>query len=197
MTIRLTPTQSRLAALALLLLVIGLAIAIIALPTLKLHQHYDDAIDSLRDRLVRYRRVSAMRPAIEQITMEIGKRNPQRYYWKGTTPTLVAADMQGFVTRLIGTNSGKIVSSQPLPFKDEGKASAPAKIGVSVQMTASVVPLQLILYGIESGEPYLFVDQLAVRSNQGRAYKAIPGAQPEFSVQLTVHGYGSPGALRP
>lgn len=196
MKLILSRTQSRLAALAVLLLAIVLVVVSVALPTLRLHRHYDDAIDSLSDRLSRYQRIAAMRPAIEQIAREVEKRDAQKYYWRGNTPALVAADMQGVVTRIVGDNDGKIVSSQPLPVKDDGKSSAPPTTSLSIQMVASIVPLQLILHAIESHEPYLYVDQLSVRSNQGRTYKPIPGSQPEFTIQFTVRGYSMPGAPR-
>jgi general secretion pathway protein M len=196
MKIVLSRTQSRLAALTVLLLAIVLVVTSVALPTLRLHRHYDDALDSLSDRLSRYQRVAAMRPVIEQTAKEVEKRDARKYYWKGNTPALVAAEMQSVVTRIVSDNNGKILSSQPLPVKDDGKPSAHPTTSLSVQMTASIVPLQLILHAIESHEPYLYVDQLSVRSNQGRTYKPVPGNQPEFVIQFTVHGYSMPGAPR-
>lgn len=194
MTIKLSPLQNRLAALGLLLLLIALLIAALAWPTWLLHKRYDAAIEESIDRLARYRRVAAMRPDIEQAIAAVNAREAPKYYWKGNTPALVAADIQGTVTRIIESNNARIFSSQTVSSPDDGKTPGPAKATISVQMTASIVPLQLILHAIESNEPYLFIDQLSVRANQGRTYKAMPGMQPEFVVQLTVRGYSRPGA---
>jgi hypothetical protein len=125
-----------------------------------------------------------------------GRRSPQQYYWKGNTPALVASDIQGTVTRIIEANNAKIFSSQTLASPDDGKSTGPAKVSISVQLSAAIVPLQLILHAIEANQPYLFIDQLTVRSNSGRTYKPIPGVQPEYVVQLTVRGYSFPGTAK-
>lgn len=193
---QLTRMQSRLAALGLLLLLIAVLVAALAWPTWLLHKHYDNAIEESVDRLARYRRVAAMRPGIEQALSAVNAREARKYYWKGNTPALVAAEIQGTVTKIIESNNARIFSSQTLSSPDDGKTTGPAKATISVQITAAIVPLQLILHAIESNEPYLFIDQLSVRANQGRGYKATPGIQPEFVVQLTVRGYSHPGAPR-
>jgi general secretion pathway protein M len=135
-----------------------------------------------------------MRPAIEEAIAEVDKRDARkRDYWKGSTPALAAAEIQAAVNKIIETNNARVFSSQTLPVRNDGKAVAgPAKVSISVQMTASIVPLQLVLHAIETQQPYLFVDQLSVRSNQGRTYKAAPGQVPEYVIQLTVRGYYLP-----
>jgi hypothetical protein len=49
--------------------------------------------------------------------------------------------------------------------------------------------LQQILLGIESRVPFLFIDHLAIRAGQGRLYRPQPGVDPEFGLQMTLHGY--------
>ena len=58
-------------------------------------------------------------------------------------------------------------------------------------MQANVTPLALqqILLGIESRVPFLFIDNLAIRAGQGRLYRPQPGVDPEFGLQMTLHGY--------
>ena len=199
MNIQLSPAQSRLAALALLLVVVVTLVAALAWPTWLLNKRYDTAMEDSVDRVGRYRRIVAMRPAIEEAIAAVSKREARKqYYWKGSTPALAAAEMQGTVTKIIEANNARVFSSQTLPVQNEPKATPgdPTKVSISIQMTASIVPLQLILHSIETNQPYLFVDQLSVRSNQGRTYKPIPGLQPEFSIQLTVRGYYLPEAPR-
>ncbi len=198
MNIQLNRTQSRIAALALLLAFSAAIVASLAWPTWSLNKRYDSSIEDSVDRLQRYRRIVTMRPAIEAAIAEVDKRDARKhYYWKGSTPALAAAEIQGAVNRIIEANNARVFSSQTLPVQNDGKAAAgPAKVSISVQMTASTVPLQLVLHAIEAQQPYLFVDQLTVRSNQGRTYKAAPGQVPEYVVQLTVRGYYLPEGPR-
>jgi general secretion pathway protein M len=186
---RLTPPQSRYAALALLLLVAAVIMTAIAWPTWWLHGHYDAFLEDYTDRLARYRRVVALRPRVEQAISAAEKSDGRRYYLKGPSTTLAAAELQGMVTKIVDTHKGRVISSQVLPSKDEGKAGGASKVTISINLTASVIPLQMIVHTVESQEPYLFIDQLTVRANQGRGYKAAPGVQPEFGVQMTMHGY--------
>lgn len=197
MKIRLTPKQSRALALSLLLLVVLTAVAAVALPTWLLHKRYDSYLEDYTDRLQRYRRVEALRPGIEEAMKAVEARAGRRYYLKAASPALSAAELQGLVTKIIETNNGKIASSQALPAKDDGKAAEPVKIAISVQMSASITSLLGILHSLETSQPYLFVDQLTVSANQGRAYRPIPGVEPEYVVQLTVSGFALAGGGKP
>jgi len=188
------PRWHRWLALGLLLALIALVTLALALPAWRLHRHYDEAIEQSTDMLLRYRRVAALRPSIDEAIASVEKSSTQRFFWKGSTPALVAADIQGEVTRIVESSGARIFSSYMLPASEDGKASGPTKTSISVQMTASIVPLQLILHSLESHEPYLFIDQISIRNNQGRSYRPMPGIQPEFVVQLTARGYTTPPA---
>jgi general secretion pathway protein M len=197
MTLALSPGQRRAAAVALLLASIVLVVAAVAWPVWRLHGHYDEVIGESTDRLVRYQRIAALRPAIEQSIAAVEQRGAKQHFWKGSTPALASAEIQGAVTKIIETHQGRIFSSQTVSGPEDAKAAGPAKVSISIQLTAAIVPLQLILHAIESHQPYLFIDQLSIRANQGRGFKPAPGAQPEFVVQLTVRGYAQPGAVKP
>jgi general secretion pathway protein M len=194
---RLSPAQSRAAALLLLLLVVSAAVAAIALPAWLLQQRYDSYLEDYTDRLARYRRVAALRPAIEKEVKAVETRAGRQYYLKGASPASAAAELQQLVTGIIETNKGRITGSQALPAKEDGKTSGPAKATISVQMNASIIPLLGILHTLETTRPYLFVDQLSVRANQGRTYRPVVGVEPEYAVQFRVSGYALAGGGKP
>ena len=197
MKIHLAPRQSRALAVSLLLLVISVVVAGIALPVWLLNKHYDSYLEDYTDRLQRYRRVVALRPAIEDAMKTVEARAGRQYYLKSASPALSAAELQGLVTRIIETHQGKIAASRALPPNEDGKAAEPVKVAISVQMSASIVQLRLILHALETNQPYLFVDQLTVQANQGRGYKPVPGVEPEYMVSLTVFGYAPAGSSKP
>lgn len=197
MKIKMSSAQSRTVALILLVTLIALVVVGFAWPTWWLNRRYDTIIEDSLDRLSRYRRIASIRPALEESLAEVEKGDARRYYWKGSTTALVAADIQGAVTKIVAANQGKISASQILPIQEDSKASGPQAISVSIQMTASIISLQLVLHAIESYTPYLFVDRLFIQGHQGRGYKPIPGIQPEFVIQFTVRGYSFPGMQKP
>ena len=199
MRIAIPPAQSRYLALALFVLAVALAATAIAIPTWRLHQHYDQHIEDYSDQLLRYRRVAALRPHLEEAIAVAERDDIHKYYLKATTATLAAAELQGLLTRIVESRQGRISSSQMLANKDDSNASAsnPVKVSMTIQLTAATVPLQLILHAIETSEPYLLVDQLTVRAAQGRGYKPVPGVQPEFNVQITVSAYALPAGGQP
>jgi len=187
-TMELSAKQRPLVALLLLVLAVGAVVALVAWPVRLLHAHYDRHIEEYSDRLARYRRIAALQPDIETAIAAVEKRDSRKFFLKATSPTLAAAELQGLVTKIIESHDGKILSSQSIPNKDDAK-TATGRIAMSINLGASIVSLQLILRQIEVSEPYLFIDQLTIRANQGRAYRPVPGVQPEFSVQMTVSAY--------
>ena len=111
----LTPTQSRYAALVLLLAVLSLVVVAIAWPVLRLHQHYDEHIEEYSDHLSRFRRVAALRPDIESAVAAVTRQDGHKFYLQATTSTLAAAELQNQVTKIIESQQGRIISSQSLP----------------------------------------------------------------------------------
>jgi general secretion pathway protein M len=193
MNLALSPFQSRFAAFALMLFTLATLTAAIAFPTLWLHKRYDTYLEDYSDQLLRYRRVDSLRPRIQEALNDVEKLDARKLYLKSSSPSLAAAELQDLATRIIDAHKGRIVSSQIQSAKDaakeDSKAKVPLKVTISVQMNTSMVPLQLILHAVESNEPYLFIDQLTIRANQGRGFRAVPGVQPEFGVQMSISGY--------
>lgn len=186
LNLQLTPGQRRSLALLLLLLLTGLVVALFAVPTLWLHRHYDDAIEDYADKLVRYRRFAEQAPAIQAEIARIEALNPRKFYSKTNNPALAASEIQESLKQLVESRKGKLISLQVLPPKEEGKYR---RIAISIQASVSTLALQQILHGIETREPHLFIDTMSIRAGQGRQYRPMPGIEPEFGLQMTVHGY--------
>ena len=186
MIFKLTPAQRKALALLLLLIVIGLLIALVATPALMLHRNYDEAIESSTDKLIRYRRFSEQAPRIQEEIEKISALNAKKFFIKTSNPSLAASDIQDAVKQFIESRRGKFLSVQILPAKDEGKYR---KISLTVNANVTHLALQQILYAIESRDPMLFIDNLSIRAGQGRLYRPQPGIEPEFGLQMTLHGY--------
>ncbi len=186
MNFRLASTQSKIFAFGLFLLLLSALISAVVVPVWMLHNHYDQAITDYKDKVIRYRRFAEQAPLIKAEIDKVRALNSKKYFLKSNVSALAASEMQDFVKQLIESRRGKLQSVQILPPKDEGKYR---RIGLVLQANMTALALQQILYGIESREPSVFIDVMSVRAGQGRLYRPMPGVEPEFSLQLTVHGY--------
>jgi hypothetical protein len=184
---KLTPRQSRTAAVALLIASIVLALGLLLLPVVLLHKHYSDAISSLTDRLARYRKVAAQAPEYRAALDAMREKNGGSFFLKNKAPNLAGAELQELVRAAIEGNGGRITTSQNQSPKDEGRFK---QITVNVQLFATTPNLQKILNALETQQPYLVVENITLRPlNAFRGFKPGPGQEPEVNVQLDVAAF--------
>ena len=185
-----TPNQSKLAAVALLLLaVVGLA-ATIAVPWWFLNKHYEEAIEESVTRLERYARVIGTRDSLQRKAQEVHVLEAQNHYLKSASPALAASELQEQVKAVLEQYGGKLNSIQVLPHKDEGDLR---QIAVSLQLNAPIGGVKAILYALESARPYLFVQNFSVRVQNIGAPRSDGNSDPELFVQFDVIGYALRG----
>ena len=184
---KLPPARQRALAVALAVVAIVIVLSLLLVPLVLLHRHYDDTIAGLNERLERYRRVAAQAPEYRKALEAMRERDSRRFFLKNTAPNLAGAELQELVRSAIESNGGRITTSQNQAPRDEGRFR---QITVSVQFFASTPSLQKILYAIESGPPYLLVENMTLRPlNAFRGFKPAPGQEPEVNVQLDAAGY--------
>jgi hypothetical protein len=179
-----TPGQQRGTALAILVALVVAVLAVLLLPVLMLHRHYDDAIADTTDRVERMRRVAAQAPELRHALDLMKARDGRRFFLKNMAPNLAGAELQEMVKAAVENNGGRITTSQNTSARDDGRFK---QIGVNVQFFATTPALQKILAALESQQPYAIVDNITVRPlNAFRGFKPAAGAEPEVNVQLDV-----------
>ena len=184
---RLTPAQSRWVAVGLLVAAVAFAAGVLLLPVVLLHKHYDDAIESLVDRLERYRRVAAQAPEYATALESMREKDGRRFFLKNTAANLAGAELQEIVRAAIEGNGGRITTSQNPAPKGEGRFK---QIIVNMQFFANTPNLQKILHALEVQRPYLIVENITLRPlNAFRGFKPGPGQEPEVNVQLDVAAF--------
>jgi hypothetical protein len=183
----LSPARQRALALGLLAAAIVAVLAVILVPIVLLHRHYDTAIADASDKLRRYQRIAAQAPEFRTALAAMQKRDGRRFFLRNTATNLAGAELQELVKAAIEGNGGRITTSQNSSPRDDGRFR---EIGVNVQFFATTPELQKILLAIESHQPYLIVDNLTVRPlNAFRGFKPAAGQEPELNVQLDVGGW--------
>lgn len=184
------PEKRRKAALSFLALAVAVVLAIIAVPLWLSHRHYDEALDDIDRRLVRYERLAAARPELQQKLEAVRALGSRKYFLKASAASLSAAEIQERVRQFIEGNGGRLISVQVGQPKEEGRFR---QVTVTVQANASIVGTRKLLYAIETAEPYLFVDSLTVRAQVPPGFKPAPGFEPEMFIQLDISGFALAG----
>jgi general secretion pathway protein M len=186
----LNPQQSRRAAIGLLCGAIVAIIAAVALPVWLLHRHYDAALSDATDRLDRYGRIAASRPAIAQQLEAMRAKETRKFFLRSGAPALSAAEAQEAVRSIVEASGGRLITMQAPVSKEDGRYR---QVSVNVQLTASVLAMRKILDGIENRVPYLFIDNLTIRSQVPSNFRPTAGSEPEMFMQFDVSGYSPTG----
>ena len=192
---KLPPGRSRALALGLLLIVIAAIAALLLVPALLLHRHYDEAIAAAYDRLARYKRVAAQAPELGRALDAVREKNGRRFYLRNTAANLASAELSELVKSAIESSGGRITTSQNIAPKDDERFK---HLGVNVQFFATTANLQKILATLESQVPLVTIQNLTVRPvNAFRGFKPPPGQEPEVIVQLEAFAWAHPETNRP
>jgi general secretion pathway protein M len=180
------PQQSRRAAIALLLAAIVVIVAAVALPIWLLHRHYDAALADASDRLERFGRIVGSRPLVARQLEAMRAKEARKFFLRSGAAALSAAEAQEAVRSIVDASGGRLITMQAPVSKDDGRYR---QISVNVQLTANIQAMRKILDGIENHTPYLFVDNLTIRSQVVSNFRPAPGAEPEMFLQFDVSGY--------
>ncbi len=177
-------------ALGLLLAAGLLVLAVLAIPVGLVNRHYASALDSNLDLLERYRRIGAAGPATARDLELMRSHDPRRFFLRSGAAALSAAEAQEAVRAIVESNGGRLITMQAPSTRVDGRYR---QVTVNVQLTANVLALRKILSAIETRSPFLFVDNLMVRSQVPSNFKPGPGSEPEMFVQFDVSGFSLEG----
>ena len=179
---------SRLAALA---LSAGVAFAFylfVVAPIVAGYAETDAAVAQAAELLDRYRRVAAARTGLQGRADALKSRQSEiGTYLGGETDALAGAELQELVNATVAKGGGGLRSVQILPVKADGGFR---RIGVRVQMTATIAQVLRVLHGLEAGSTLLFVDNLEVSNRRARRRRNQPvEMDPTLLVRLDLFGY--------
>jgi general secretion pathway protein M len=171
----------RTAAVALLLVAVGAATALVAVPFAQAYRDYDASIAQLQGQLARYTAMEAMRQPLEARLAQLNAQRPDAEdLLGGGSPAVSGARLQELVKRTVAEGRGNFVSAQDLAPESEGTFE---RIGLRVQFITTVEGLLRSLHAIESSRPLLFVETLDIR---GRAVRKGNEFDRTTAVPLTV-----------
>lgn len=104
------------------------------------------------------------------------------------TSGLATAQFQAYLSQLVTDQHAVLVSSGVPPADRDDKTDA---IRLQIALNATLPALQTLLYRLEAGTPYVFVDALSMQPG-GSGERAV--ADPVLRVNLTLHAFWHRGA---
>ena len=181
----LTERQRQLLALGILTLIVVIIFTLTVVPLWALNRHYMDTIDGLEGRLEILQRTvaagSGLRSQHEQLKRSLASN---RHYLKSTTEALAAADLQGIIKRIAGSKGMEVLSTQILPATEEANFTG---VALKVRMRGMLGNMVKVFHALETGQPYLFLDNVSVRSRSQRARRVNVGQT--LDVDFDLIGY--------
>ena len=155
----------------LLLLPLALVLAI-GLPWWQRMQALDAQIDTSRDQLQRLQRMVATLPALRaELAREQANDDFKAFYFDAATPALAGAQIQRQVQEMVNGVGARLISAQVLPVNP---ADQPPRVPLRIQLQGDTDQLLEVLYQIEDARPFLFVDQMSIRSMAQPNRRAVP-----------------------
>jgi general secretion pathway protein M len=180
------------------LLIPAVLVAGIGWPWMQRIEALEREITTGEDQLLRYRRLIATLPALRAELEQVRSNEAVKaFYYDAPTPQLAGAQLQREIQDMVKQAGARLVSAQVLPAKPEEQ---PPKVSIRTQIQGDTEALFEVLYRIEQARPFLFVDQLSVRSTarrvvrsparvRGRRTPVRRPPQTQLTVRLDIFGY--------
>jgi general secretion pathway protein M len=190
MMLRRGSLASRLLAVALLGAVLLAGYALVVSPVIAAYQEVGQGIEQSQLLLQRYRSLAGERPQLSARLAELEQRAARAGgYLKGSSDALAAAELQDQVRAIIEGAGGSLRSTQILPASPIDATVPLRKAALRIQLGIDIEGLQKVLYDLETGQPYLFVDQLTIRPQRTRRRSSELEVEPVLDVSFEVFGY--------
>ncbi len=188
---QLDPKKQKYLAVILFLLIMTAFIISIVVPIWKVNSHYSDIIDDMRHRLSILKRTTVAGQSLEPQYVKLKKYHlSDKRYLKSTSESLAAAEIQQIIKEIIVPTNGEILSTQIITNR---KNDLIPQITLKVRLRSNLKSLVTILYKIETGNPFLFIDNMNIRSrviSRRRVRNSeIEQAPTILDVQFDVSGY--------
>jgi general secretion pathway protein M len=186
---RLSEFVSRCAALTLAAAAVGGLWLILLQPLIDSLLQHRQSIRQSQAALAKYQNLGASRAQHPNLQQPKTAQDKEDRLLSGASPQLAGANLQNHLKELIEENRGRLSSMQMLPVREEEGLQ---RISLAISLGASIQSLQPILYAVEYQRPYMFIENLELRSNSGTFEvrdAAEQSASEEIQVQMEVYGY--------
>jgi general secretion pathway protein M len=181
---------SRTLALALLGIALLGAYRFILAPLLTAYRDGEVRIEQAKDLLQRYEALAQQRSLLTDRLAEQQERAASAAgYLQGPSDALAAAQLQDRVKSVVEGAGGELRSTQILPAEQLDADLGFRRTTVRIHFVGTIEGLEETLFELETGQPYLIIDEVTVRQERVRRRRSEPEAQPMLDVSLELFGY--------
>jgi len=184
-----TGSQGRLLALALLFIPLILLFRFGIMPIWDAYQSGGSRIAQAREQLDRYQRLGSQVDAwreYERRLRDTGQLAP--YLIDAPNAALAAASVQQRLKDVASAHDGRILSTRVIKSSDQDGPFERITVGARLQLTLE--GLQSLVHELETGQPYLFFDNVSVMSRPARRGRRRAAKAPSnlLETRLTLFG---------
>ena len=121
------------------------------------------ALDDAHERLQRYQQIASRdQELLPQYQALLQKQRSAGNHLRSETSAVAGAELQRLVKAITGRNQAQILSTQLLPVSEE---QGFLRVALKVRLRGELPAILQSLYDIETGDVYMFVDNVALRDN--------------------------------
>lgn len=191
----LSARSRRAVAVGLLAAVLLALYSFVAAPLLASYDHNRRTAAQLREALGKYQEIGREIPDLQKRLEALHRQGATGAgYLEGQNEALAAAALQERLKSAVQQTGGRLNSIQVLAKTGSGDHPTAHRVAVRGQMQMSLGGLQRVLYALESGPPYLFIDNLDIRPLVAARGAPAPEADGLLDVHFDVYGYMRGGA---
>jgi general secretion pathway protein M len=181
---------SRTLAIALLGIALLGAYRLIAAPLLIAYREGETRIELAKESLQRFEALAKQRSLLaDRLAEQEERAGSAAGYLTGPSDALAAAQLQDRVKSVVEGAGGELRSTQILPATPlEGELGF-RRATLRVHFVVTIEGLKTSLYELETGQPYLIIDDVAIRQERVRRRRDDPERVPTLDVSLELFGY--------
>lgn len=156
------------------------------------HLQYAGEMQELREQQLRYRNAIEQKPEIEQRLAEVkAYEQGNRAFLSETDPNAASAALiqrlkQAMTDHAKDEQRCQNVSTQSF---NGGEEELYKRVTVQARLKCDLEPLAAILYDLENGKPYLFVDQVMIYKQQSYSPPGVKVMPNPLDVRFNLSGY--------
>jgi general secretion pathway protein M len=181
---------SRTLAVVLLGIVLLGAYRLVIAPLVTTYRDGQSRIEQAKELLQRYEALAEQRSLLaERLAEEQERAASAAGYLTGPSDALAAAELQDRVKSVVEGAGGELRSTQILPAEELEADLGFRRTALRVHFVVTIDGLEETLYELETGQPYLIIDEVTVRQERARRRRSEPQAQPMLDVSLELFGY--------
>jgi general secretion pathway protein M len=186
MTSSLTPRASRALALGILAALLLLAFFGFVSPLLDSYGQASSSVEQYRAALEHTRNAGSDLAGLRAELARLKERQASAVgFMQSTNSSLAAAELQNRIKSSVEAAHGELRSTQILPQRDEGVFR---RISIRGQIAVNTAALQRVFYDLESASPFLFLDNVEIRSRPARRSSGAED-DPILEVRFDLYGY--------